>query len=151
MMPDDVPMEVKDAGWRMPASVLIGVGWLVFVIIWLFFYASGYSIWKNLGVLFASLVIVISLEAALWIGFGMRMGQARSAEGRAWMAYGNMRWRAALSIAVALGWAVFFIIWLLVYADSYSGYQNLAVILVSLLIAGGLTAVTWTGMWRQRY
>jgi hypothetical protein len=37
----------------------------------------------------------------------------------------------------------FLLIWLLMYADSYSIYQNIAVLIVSLLVLGGINGVLW--------
>ena len=40
-------MVTKGFGWRVSLSILMGVGWLVFLIIWLFFYAGGYNIYQR--------------------------------------------------------------------------------------------------------
>jgi len=126
----------------------MGVGWLAFLIIWLFFFATDYSFWKNIGVIFASIVIAITLIATIWIGYGMRMGQMYAPDAPEWRSYRSIRWRGVANVLVMLAWAVFFIVWLTVYADDYSGYQNLAVILVSVLVAGGISAALWSSMRR---
>ena len=38
---------------------------------------------------------------------------------------------------------VFLLFWLLVYADNFSIYQNIAVLIVSLLVLGGINGVMW--------
>lgn len=39
-------METKGMGWRVSLSILVGVGWLVFVLLWFFFYADTYN-WEK--------------------------------------------------------------------------------------------------------
>jgi peptidoglycan/LPS O-acetylase OafA/YrhL len=147
MMPDG-PMEMRGMGWRIPASILIVLGWLAFVVIWLFFFASDYNIYKNLAVLFVSTLIGLVVLTAIWIGFGLRMGRMYAPDSTGWTDYRQIRWRAAISVAVVLAWSAFLLIWSFVYADGYTGYQNIAVIFVSLLIAGGLSAAVWSSWWR---
>jgi hypothetical protein len=146
MMPEG-PRELRGMGWRIPASILIVVGWLAFLVIWLFFIASAYSIYKNLAVLFVSALIGLVVLVAIWIGFGLRMGRMYGGERPDGVDIRQIRWRSALSILVVLAWSGFLLIWLFIYADSYTGYQNIAVIFVSLLIAGGLSAAVWSSWW----
>jgi hypothetical protein len=142
-------MEMRGLGWRVPASILIGVGWLAFVIIWLFFYASDYSIYQNLAVLFVSVLVGMVMLVVLWVGFGLRMGRLYGSE-QEWADYRQVRWRVLFSALVALGWSFFFLVWLFQYADGYSGYQNIAVVFVSVLVAAGLTAAVWARWWPGR-
>jgi hypothetical protein len=36
-------IETKGMGWRVSLSILVGVGWLVFLLLWFFFYADVYN------------------------------------------------------------------------------------------------------------
>ena len=141
---------MRGLGWRVPASILIVVGWLAFVVIWLFFFASDYSIYKNLAVLFVSVLIGLVILVVIWIGFGLRMGRMHAPDRPEWNDYRQVRWRSMFSVAVVLAWSAFLLIWLFDYADGFTGYQNIAVIFVSLLIAGGLSAAVWSS-WGRRY
>jgi hypothetical protein len=51
--------------------------------------------------------------------------------------------RFAVSIISIVGWIIFLIVWLFFYASNYDIYQNIAIIIVSLLILGGIKAVVW--------
>ncbi len=88
MMPA-APREMRGMGWRIPASILIAVGWLAFIVIWLFFFASDYSIYKNLAILFVSALIGMVVLVAMWIGFGLRMGMMYAPDRREWTDYRN--------------------------------------------------------------
>jgi hypothetical protein len=52
-------------------------------------------------------------------------------------------WRVSLSIIVGIGWFVFLILWFAFYASDYTVYQNIASILVSILIMGAILGASW--------
>jgi hypothetical protein len=56
----------------MYVGIAIAFGWLLFVALWLFYYAGSYSIVQNIGVFLLSLVVVGILETLLWVPWGMR-------------------------------------------------------------------------------
>jgi len=58
--------------------------------------------------------------------------------------------RVAISIITGIGWIVFLTLWLFFYAEDYSGYQNLAVFIVSLLVIGVIQSVVWIP-WRMKW
>jgi len=55
----------------------------------------------------------------------------------------GMRWRVAVSIVVSVGWLIFLIIWLGFFAGDYTGYQNLAIFLVSILVVAAIVGPIW--------
>lgn len=59
-------------------------------------------------------------------------------------------WRVGLSIVVAFGWIGFVIVWLFFYADKYSVAQNIAMFLLSVIVALGILAAAWA-TWGIRY
>lgn len=54
------------------AGIAIGFAWLLFVALWLFFYASGFSIAQNIGILLISLVVMAILETLLMVPKAMK-------------------------------------------------------------------------------
>jgi hypothetical protein len=52
-------------------------------------------------------------------------------------------WRFWVSIGIGLSVILFLIYWLWVFAEPFDIYQNLAIFIVTLLIAGGLVAAIW--------
>jgi hypothetical protein len=129
------PRKTKGFGWRVSTSIITAVGWLSFVILWLFFYADKYSIYQNIGAIIVSLIVFIGINGAVWGTWAMRMAPKD--------AMGPWRLRAISSFITGAAWVAFLIIWLLVYADSYSIYQNIAVLFVSVLVLGGINGVLW--------
>lgn len=146
----DVPVRPVDdrppsagLGRRVSATILALAGWLAFAILWLSFYASEWSIYRNLAIFLVSLVVLFGILGAVWAGFGMRMRRMYD-PGRDWYRPAGLRRGRWARRTVWLGWAVFFILWLVYCADDFGGYQNLAVLIASLLVAGGLSAATRT-------
>jgi len=58
-------------------------------------------------------------------------------------------WRVVATIVVVFGWLIFLILWLGFLAADYSGYQNLAIILVSVLALAGILCATWV-IWAMK-
>jgi len=57
---------------RIYASIVVAFGWLVFIALWLLYYATSFGIVQNIGVLLLYLVIVGILETLLWVPWSMR-------------------------------------------------------------------------------
>ena len=59
-------------------------------------------------------------------------------------------WRVSVSVLVVFGLAIFLIVWLMFYAGSFNAYQNLAVVLVSILVGVAILAASWAS-WGVKY
>ncbi len=128
-------------GWRVAVSILIVIGWVSFLILWLFFYAGDFDIFQNLAIVIVSVLVSVGLLGAMWAPWGMRM--AKSAGVAEPMQFGRPILMTVISIASGIGWLVFLIIWLFFYAGDYNGYQNLAVFILSLLVIGIVNGGGW--------
>jgi len=73
--------EEPGVGWRVSLSILGGVGWLAFLIVWLFFFAGDYSIYRNLAVLLVAVLLFGGIQGAMWAPWGMRHGDDFGEEG----------------------------------------------------------------------
>ena len=58
--------------WRIGISIASGFGWLIFLVVWLFFYADRFSLYQNIGIFLASLLVVGLVNALAWFSFGMK-------------------------------------------------------------------------------
>jgi hypothetical protein len=67
------PWAVPGMGWRVSASIMLGIGWFAFFILWLFFWAGGYDIYQNLAIIIVSIIVVIGALAAMWASWGLKM------------------------------------------------------------------------------
>ena len=57
---------------RIVVAIIIPFVWLIFLALWLIFYASGFTILQNLGIFVLSIAILGLLEALLWVPWGMK-------------------------------------------------------------------------------
>jgi hypothetical protein len=117
---------VKGMSWRVTVSAVSALGWFGFVISWLFFLAGDYSILQNIAVMMLSVVALAMVNVSVWISFAQSMGELTDLnceKERHGMAKG----------ALALVWLVAIGIWMFQYAGDYSIYQNLAVLLLSIV------------------
>lgn len=58
--------------WRVSLSIIVGVGWLVFLILWLAFYAPGFTLYQNLAISLVSILIVGAILGAAWASWGIK-------------------------------------------------------------------------------
>lgn len=52
---------------RIAGSVIVGVSWFVFIILFLAFYAGNFDFWQNTAIFLASLITAIGIVAVMWI------------------------------------------------------------------------------------
>jgi len=123
---------VKGLTWRMAFSAVTALTWFGFIIAWLFFLADEFSILQNIGILILSVVVLATMNAPVWITF------ANVIEDVPRTTHGN-KVRPWAGGVLALAWAVGVGLWLLLYAGDYSLYQNLAVLILSVVPIGAIS------------
>ncbi|MGF3554279.1 MAG: hypothetical protein ACQXXF_03245 [Thermoplasmatota archaeon] len=134
---NDIP---KPSGWRVSLSIIISVGWLIFLIIWLAFYAGDYSFNKNISIILISILVLIVILGGSWAAWGLKQIPQ---EGKEMMRKTGFRSRVIASIVIPFLLMIFLITWFYFYADNFNIYQNFAVFLVSILVVGGLLGAMW--------
>jgi hypothetical protein len=132
--------ETEGIGWRVSLSILVGVGWLVFLVLWLFFYAKNYVWEQNVAIFLMSLLLLTGILGGPWAYWAYK--KQTPVEKEMWKQKG-FRWRFWVSIIVVLCVIIFLIYWFWTLAEPYDIYQNLAIFIVAFLIAGGLLAAMW--------
>jgi hypothetical protein len=60
---------------RVYASIIVVFGWLIFLSLWLFYYATSFGIIQNIGVLLASIVVVGMVEVLIWVPWAMKQSE----------------------------------------------------------------------------
>lgn len=146
----DIPKEATDVfgtpgfAWRVGLSIIVAFGWLAFLIIWLFFYAGDYDVFQNIAIFLVSIIVGIGILAAAWATWGIRYASKLGGQGAECM---TPKGTWILNAVAGFGWLVFLIVWLFFYAGDYSGYQNLAILITSLLVLGAVTSSTWIVRW----
>jgi len=128
---------------RLYASAIICVGWMIFFFLWLLLAANNFTIYRNIAIILLSLAVTVIIIGILWINYGIGIGKRYAPTAiESWKSH-FLRGRFA---AVATMWGVWtsvVIIWLYFFADRLSGYQNVAIIIMSLLVAIVGTSLIW--------
>jgi hypothetical protein len=145
--PSYIKNETEGLAWRISLSILVAVGWLVFLLIWLFFYANQYPWEKNLAVILLSLLVLIGIVGGPWAYWAFK--KQTPPEKTMWRQKG-FQWRFWTSLLIGLALICFLIYWFWTYAAPYDVYQNFAIFIITLLIAAGLTAAMWVP-WGMKY
>jgi hypothetical protein len=135
-----IKKETAGLAWRVSLSILVGVGWFVFLVLWLFFYAKNYVWENNVAIFLMSLLLLTGILGVPWAYWAFK--KQTSVEKEMWKQKG-FKWRVWVSIIIMLGVILFLIYWFWAVAEPYDFYQNLAIFIVAFLIAGGLIAAMW--------
>ncbi len=59
-------------GKMVYASIVVAFGWLLFLALWLFYYATSFGIVQNIAVFLLSLVVAGVILTVLWVPWAMR-------------------------------------------------------------------------------
>lgn len=68
-----------------------------------------------------------------------------------WTAPRRMRWRVLLTILGAIAWLCFALLYVGFWARGFSLFQDIVVILVSLLVLGGVVVSAWASWGMHRF
>jgi len=143
-MGEKMPPEIAS---RVAVSIAVFLGWLIFFVTFLAFYAGSFTVYQNLAIILVSIFIGVAILAPMWAIWGMKYGRRYSEEWRP-----RQKRRSMLKTVGLMFWLLFVVLYLWFYSGNYSIYQNLAVIIVSYLIYFAITIPLrfreW-GHWRR--
>ena len=63
---------VEGMGWRVGVSIVTFFGSMIAVILWLFFYATSFSVYQNIALVVVILLAFIAVMGATWASWGMK-------------------------------------------------------------------------------
>ena len=132
--------EMKGLGWKVSLSIIVGVAWLVFIILWFFFFAGNYNWEKNVAIFLSSILFIVIVMGAPWTIWSIK---CRTKEEKEMWNVKGFKARVWLSIIIAFAIILFLIYWFWFLAEPYNVYQNIAILIVSLLIVGGVMGAAW--------
>jgi len=143
--------EVKPKGWRVSLSIGVCIGWLIFVIVWLAFFAGSdtynFNPYQNFAIILVSILFAFMILGSSWASYGIKHIPK---EGREMMRKTGFKSRVTASIIVPFALLIFWILWFFFYATNFDFYQNLAIFIVSILAVGGILGGLWAP-WGMKY
>lgn len=79
-----VEKTTRGAVWRIVGTIIIAAGFLVGVLIYIGFYAPGYTPIQDIVVFLVAVIIALAAISIMWVSWAGRRG---------WMHYGPADWR----------------------------------------------------------
>ncbi len=134
-------------GWRVNLSIVIGVGWLIFILLWLAFYGTGYSVYENISIFFLSILIIAVILGIPWMSWYFK--HQTHIDKEMWKTEG-FKSRVWISVVLAFILGFFNIYWFWYNAFRFSPWQNIAVFIISVLVIGGILGIYWAP-WGMKY
>jgi membrane protease YdiL (CAAX protease family) len=58
---------------RAAVSIVVGIAWLVFLVIFFAFYADRFSVYQNLAIFIASILVVGAIMIPMWVYWGIKV------------------------------------------------------------------------------
>ncbi len=62
---------MNSLGTKIAGTVIVGVCWLVFIVLFLAFFAGNFDLFQNLGIFIVSLIVAIGIVAVMWIKWAL--------------------------------------------------------------------------------
>ena len=69
------PEDTPGFGLRVGISIITFFALIVFLIVWLFFYADAFTIYQNIAAILVSILIFIGIMAGSWASWGIKYGK----------------------------------------------------------------------------
>jgi hypothetical protein len=127
--------------WRTVLSIVAIFGWLVFLVLWLFFLTPELGLAQNIAVFLMSLLVVIALLLVTWVTWALKFPHPIPQQVPGYPPFPRYsRLKSGVGGLSAIAWLTFMVIWLFFYASDFTLYENLGIVLASLLI---VTGVNW--------
>ena len=130
MMPERVPSRMRRKS-NITAGLL--VVWLIFMIVWLLWFADGYTLNQNIAITLLSLMFMYIIAVGTWTPWTQEH-------------VGRSGWGSYL---LGILWFASMFVWFYFLADSFNIYQNFAIVLLSFLVIGAIHGMVWRNWWKD--
>lgn len=61
--------------WRVAVSILVGVGWISFVLLYAALWSGPYSLLQSVVIILVSFILLAGIMGAMWASWGMRFAR----------------------------------------------------------------------------
>lgn len=73
---DHPPWEMgRGMAWRIALSILLFFGLIIFIVLWLFFFAGDFNVYQNIAIIIVALLAFFGVSAAVWATMWMKWGR----------------------------------------------------------------------------
>ena len=151
---------------RIYVSVFGGILLLIGVILYLAFVPNTFTTFQNIAIILVALLVLGAILTAIWVPWGMKFARhakrwekEMKAWGKkmereiecefggkemffGWVSYRNRK-RSVVSSLSGIALLIFVILYLAFYPTNLTLFQNIAIILVAILLVGAINAMVW--------
>jgi hypothetical protein len=60
---------------RVIATIILGVAWLAFILLFAAFWSTGYNLFQDIVILLVSFLVLAGVLGAMWASWGMRFAR----------------------------------------------------------------------------
>jgi hypothetical protein len=60
---------------RVYASILLGIGWIIFVLLYAGFWSGAFNLFQNIVIFFVSLVVMVGILTVMWASYGLQFAR----------------------------------------------------------------------------
>ena len=115
------------SAWPIKLSIISGIAWIVFMVIWLPFYAVFYTIYQNVVFIIVASLLVFLMNIFIWGGTLRK----------------EIGLRPTYTMFIFGLWLAFLVAWLWFFALGFTGYQNIAITMISFQIGMLFVYLLW--------
>jgi hypothetical protein len=140
-------IESRGLSSRVLGTVIIITLWLVFILWYLVFNPNEFNFFQNLGIFIVSAMISIGIIAIMWVRWGFKIGKDvdETGELEKWIPRGLGSRILGTIIVGDFGLAAV-LLFIIFNPMNFSWLENLAILIISLLIIGVVIAAMWISM-----
>ena len=69
------PEETPGFALNVSITIVVSFAVVVFLVVWLFFYANAFDVYQNLAVVLAAVLVFICVMGAAWAHWGIKYGK----------------------------------------------------------------------------
>jgi len=125
--------------WRAVLSIVTVFGWLIFLVLWLFFLTPQFGFAQNLAVFLLSLLTMVAVLLVTWVTWTLRFPRPMPPQGPGYMPFApRSKLKSGIGGLTVIAWLTFLVIWLFFYAGDFTFYENLGIFLASVLVVSGV-------------
>ena len=120
--------------WRSVVSIIIVFGLMVFMVLWVLLISGDVSNTVNAAVTLTAVLIAVGALVSIWVTWSI----SYPSEMQPMQYRSNRKIRAVTAGVCLVIWALFGILWIVLFSRDYSIFQNLGILLAATVVIMGI-------------
>lgn len=120
--------------WRSVVSIIILFGLMIFMVAWVLLISGDVSNTVNAAVTLIAVLIAVGALVSIWVTWSI----SYPSEMQPMQYHSNRKIRAVTAGVCLVIWALFNILWIILFSRDYSIFQNLGILLAATVVIMGI-------------